>query len=84
MADEELRKEIVVEASPAVVFKALTDEEELVEWMPTGAKMDARVGGEYEFKYYWPERNIDSTARGKVLELIPNKKLIVHVECPKK
>ena len=52
MADEELRKEIVVEASPAVVFKALTDEEELVEWMPTGAKMDARVGGEYGFKYY--------------------------------
>jgi uncharacterized protein YndB with AHSA1/START domain len=43
--------------------------------MPTSARMDAHVGGEYEFKYYWPERNIDSTTRGKILELIPNEKL---------
>jgi len=75
LAEDELRKTIVVDASAAIVFKALTDETELVQWMPTGAKMDARVGGEYEFRYYWPERNVDSTARGKILELIPNNKL---------
>jgi uncharacterized protein YndB with AHSA1/START domain len=47
---EELRKTIVVNAEPEVVFKALTEAKELVEWMPNEAKMDARVGGEYEFK----------------------------------
>jgi uncharacterized protein YndB with AHSA1/START domain len=75
MTEEELRKEIVVDASPALVFKALTDEKELVKWMPTAAKMDARIGGEYEFKYHWADRNVDGTVRGKILELIPNKRL---------
>ena len=75
VAEDELRKTIVVDATPEVVFKALTDEKELVEWMPTSAKMDARVGGEYEFRYYWPERNVDSTSWRKILELVPNRKL---------
>jgi len=75
MIEDELRKTIVVDANAAVVFKALTDETELVQWMPTEAKMDAHVGGVYEFRYYSPERNVDSTARGKILELIPNIKL---------
>jgi len=75
MAEDELRKTIVMDASPAVIFKALTDEKELVKWMPSQATMDARVGGEYEFKYHWADRNIDGVVRGKILELIPNKKL---------
>jgi uncharacterized protein YndB with AHSA1/START domain len=70
-----ITKTIVVDAPPSTVFKALTDERELVRWMPQQAKMDARVGGEYEFKYYWPARNLDASARGKILELIPNKRL---------
>lgn len=37
--------------------------------------MEARVGGEYEFKYYWAEKNWNATAKGKILELIPNKRL---------
>ena len=72
---EEVRKTIVLDASPEVVFKALTDEQELVQWMPNQAKFDARVGGEYEFKYHWADRNVDGTVRGKVLELTPNKRL---------
>jgi len=52
----EIRKTVVADATPDVVFRALTDEKELVRWMPKEAKMDAKVGGEYEFKYYWPAR----------------------------
>ncbi len=74
-ATEEIRKSIVVDAPPERVFKALTDEEELVHWMPQAAKMDARVGGEYEFKYHWGDRNLDTILRGKILELEPDKKL---------
>jgi uncharacterized protein YndB with AHSA1/START domain len=72
---EEIRKTIVVEAPPEAVFKALTDEKELVQWMPREAKMDARVGGEYEFKYRWADRALDTVLRGKILELEPNRRL---------
>jgi len=72
---EEIRKTIVVDAPPEIVFKALTDEKELVQWMPQEAKMDARVGGEYEFKYHWGDRKLDTVLHGKILELQPNRRL---------
>jgi uncharacterized protein YndB with AHSA1/START domain len=37
--------------------------------------MDPRIGGEYEFKYYWPARKLEATARGKILDLVPGKRL---------
>jgi uncharacterized protein YndB with AHSA1/START domain len=72
---EEVRKSIVVDAPAESVFKALTDEKELVQWMPTEAKMDARVGGVYEFKYHWAARNLDTVLRGKILEMVLNERL---------
>jgi uncharacterized protein YndB with AHSA1/START domain len=72
---EEIRKQIIVDAPPEVVFKALTDEKELVRWMPQEAKMDVRVGGELEFKYHWADRGLDTVLRGKILELEPNKRI---------
>ena len=75
METTELRKTIVVDAPPEVVFKALTDEKELVQWMPNEAKMDARIGGKFEFKYRWAAKGLDSVLEGKILELIPNKRL---------
>jgi len=70
-----ITKSIIVDAPPSVVFRALTDEKELVHWMPRQAKFDARLGGEYEFRYYWARRNLEATAKGKILEPIPNKRL---------
>ena len=75
MLPGEIKKTIVINAPASVVFKALTDENDLIKWMPSEAKMDARIGGAYEFKYHWAERNVDSTTRGEILELIPNRKL---------
>ena len=75
MMQSKLRKEITVNASPDVVFRALTDEKELVQWMPKEAKMDARMGGRYEFKYYWAERGLESSASGTIVEYDPGKKL---------
>ena len=71
----ETKKSIVIDAPPSVVFKALTDENELVQWMFKEAKMDARVGGEYEVKIYWAAMNLTAIAKGKIIELISNKKL---------
>ena len=75
MTEGEIRKTIIVDAPPKVVFRALTDEKELVRWMPQEAKMEARVGGEYEFKYHWAQRGLDAVATGKILELIPDRRL---------
>ena len=75
MTEGEIRKTVVVDAPPEVVFKALTDEKELVRWMPQEARMDPRLGGEYEFKYHWAKKGLHSVATGKILELIPSKRL---------
>ena len=75
MTEGEVRKAIVVEAPPEVVFKALTDEKELGRWMTQEARMDPRIGGECEFKYHRAATGQRSVATGKILELIPDKRL---------
>jgi uncharacterized protein YndB with AHSA1/START domain len=71
----EIRKSVEIDAPPEVVFGALTDEKELVKWMPTEATMDPRVGGALRFKFHWEARNVDTEVRGKIRELIPGKRL---------
>jgi uncharacterized protein YndB with AHSA1/START domain len=75
MTEGEVRKTVVVDASPETVFKALTDEKELGRWMTQQARMDPRVGGECEFKYRRAATGQHSVATGRVLELIPDKRL---------
>ncbi|HUI24355.1 MAG TPA: SRPBCC domain-containing protein [Nitrososphaerales archaeon] len=71
----EIRKSIEIEAPPDVVYRALTDEKELVQWMPTEAKMDLRVGGAIRFKFHWEARNVDTEVEGTIEELVPGIKL---------
>jgi uncharacterized protein YndB with AHSA1/START domain len=75
LTTSEIKKNIIVDAPPRVVFRALTDEKDLVQWMPQEAKIDARVGGDYEFKYHWAQKGLDAVATGRILELIPDKRL---------
>jgi len=76
----DITKSILIDAPASVVFRALTDEKELVQWMPRRAKMDARVGGEYEFNFYSAARNSETNAKGKILELVPNRRLVYTFE----
>jgi len=41
----EIKKSIVIESSLQVVFKAITDPEELTQWFPDQAILKSRVGG---------------------------------------
>lgn len=70
-----IRKTIIIDAPPEVVFRAITDEKELINWFPDQAKLEARVGGAMEFKFQRDEETVDHTVIGKVLEIIPDKKL---------
>lgn len=71
---EEIQKTIVVDARPEVVFRALTDDQELTQWFPNHAVLEARVGGTMEFRFERPDGE-KHTMHGSVVELIPNKKL---------
>jgi uncharacterized protein YndB with AHSA1/START domain len=48
----EIRKTIVIDASPEVIFKAITDPEELTQWFPDQAILEAKVGGKMKFSFH--------------------------------
>ncbi|HEX6561534.1 MAG TPA: SRPBCC domain-containing protein [Nitrososphaera sp.] len=81
MTENEIRKVIVIDAPPDVVFEAISDPEELTSWFPDAAILEPKVGGKFQFIF-----NKDSDRRnkrndrgaspeGRVLEFIPNSKL---------
>jgi len=71
----EITKTIEVDAPPDVVFRALTDEKELAQWLPQEAKMDARVGGRLQFKYRRADRANELVFEGEILELVQDEKI---------
>jgi uncharacterized protein YndB with AHSA1/START domain len=79
----EVRKTIEVDAPADVVFRALTDERELVKWLPQEARMDARVGGQLQFKYHREGRANELVFEGEVLELVQDKKVSYTYHFPK-
>jgi uncharacterized protein YndB with AHSA1/START domain len=76
----EIRKTIVIDASPEVVFKAITEPEELTQWFPDQAILVPKVGGKVRFvtlKEIHPEWKLDRDyiSEGTIKEFVPNKKL---------
>src|SRR5712692_6414847 len=76
----EIRKSIVIDASPEVVFKAITDPNELTNWFPDNAIFDGRIGGKVRFTFNKEsskeqDRSCQSEHEGTVKEFIPNKKV---------
>src|SRR5215831_16378070 len=48
----EVTKNIVIDAPPEVVFKAITDQNQLTNWFPDQAILEAKVGGKMKFSFY--------------------------------
>jgi uncharacterized protein YndB with AHSA1/START domain len=74
----DIRKIIVIDASPEAVFKAITDPTELTNWFPDNAIFDGRIGGKVRFtfnKESSKELDRDYSPEGIVKEFIPNKKV---------
>ena len=74
-----IEKNIVIDASPEVVFKAITDQEELTNWLPDQAILEAKLGGRVKFSFYKDKerehREFDFFPEGTIIEFIPNKKV---------
>src|SRR5919199_4175270 len=74
-----IEKNIVIDASPEVVFKAITDQEELTNWFPDQAIMEAKLGGKVKFGFYKDKEHkqgeVECVPEGTIIEFIPNKKV---------
>ena len=73
---EEIKKTIIVNASPDVVFRALTDDAELTHWFSNERTvLEPQVGGAWMLKNCRSDIGNIHTMRGKVFEIIQDKKL---------
>ena len=79
----EIDKTIIINASPEVVFKAITTPEDLTNWFPDQAMIEPVVVAKVQFitlKEKHPEYNLDKDyiMEGTVKELVQNRKLPIH------
>jgi uncharacterized protein YndB with AHSA1/START domain len=47
-----IEKNVVIDASPEVIFKAITDPKELTNWFPDQAILEPKLGGKVKFGFY--------------------------------
>jgi uncharacterized protein YndB with AHSA1/START domain len=74
----EIRKTIIIDATPEVVFKAITDPNELTHWFPDQAILEPKVGGKMKFSFFKTDsqyRQMDYFPEGIISEFVPNKKI---------
>jgi uncharacterized protein YndB with AHSA1/START domain len=74
----EIRKNIIIDATPEVVFRAITDPNELTHWFPDQAFLEPRVGGKMKFSFFKTDsqyRQMDFFPEGIISKFVPNKKI---------
>ena len=73
---EEIKKTITINASPEVVFRVLINETELMQWFSNERTLlEPQVGGAWMLKNCRSYTGKIHTMRGKILEIIQDKKL---------
>lgn len=74
----EIKKIIEIDASPKIVFDALTRPEELIQWFPDQAIFEAKVDGKMHFSFLKDhnQKKTDHYLDGEILESIQDKKLV--------
>ncbi|TLX85261.1 MAG: SRPBCC domain-containing protein [Thaumarchaeota archaeon] len=76
MTENEVRKIIEIDAPPEIVFKALTNIEDLTQWFPDKGIFEPRVGGKMRFTFLAsPRMDRDHLLEGEIVEFVANKKL---------
>lgn len=78
MSDLEIRKTIEIDASPEIVFEALTNSKSLSQWFPDQAVLEPKIGGKMKFIFFSKGAkplDRDFFPEGEIMEFVPNKKL---------
>ena len=82
MTEKEIKIIVEIDASPEVVFKAISNQTELTNWFPDDAILEPRAGGKYMVVFLKDSKkprmkmDRDFINEGKILEIIKNKKLV--------
>jgi len=63
-----------INATAEILYRAWTDKADLEGWLATEAEVDARVDGEYIFR--WPSPDGALSARGAYIELVPGERIV--------
>lgn len=80
-----LRLKRHIKASPEKIYKAFTDPDVYVAWLPPHGfvgkvhAMDARVGGKFRMSFYTANKSWENTFGGTYVELVPFSR-IVHTD----
>ena len=68
---EQIEREVLLSASPAEVWRALTDGDQVSEWFGAEVEMEPHRGGRVHFRFP------DGTKRGAVIETFETERLLV-------
>jgi uncharacterized protein YndB with AHSA1/START domain len=73
-----IEKKVLIQAAPSVIYHALTDAKDVVQWFCDRATSDARVGG--EFRAYWRMGSEGQAQRGRAVftVLVPDTQVDLH------
>jgi uncharacterized protein YndB with AHSA1/START domain len=69
-SNSRIEKTVLIQASPAIVFQALTDARDLVRWFCDRATSDPREGG--EFVAQWKSGKTSTRGRAVYTRLVPS------------
>jgi uncharacterized protein YndB with AHSA1/START domain len=78
----EIKQVIELNSSQEDVFKAISNPEDLINWFPDVAILEPRVGGKFKISFLKDSKkpkmkmDMDFINEGKILEIVPNKKLV--------
>lgn len=64
-----------LDASPATVFRALTDARELSRWWTTSAESDPRTGGAFSYRFEFEDASRDHTYEGAYHEITTDERV---------
>jgi uncharacterized protein YndB with AHSA1/START domain len=73
--DSFVHQTVTIKSSPEIVFKALTEADELMRWFPTRVESDPRPGGKFHFSWEFANASENGSQQGEYVDVLPNRKL---------
>jgi uncharacterized protein YndB with AHSA1/START domain len=70
-----IKQSVSIQKPRELVFKALTQAEELMRWFPSRAESDPQPGGKLKLSWDFTDASQNGTQDGEYVEIIPNEKL---------
>ena len=73
-----IEKRVLIQASPALIFRALTEAREIADWFCDRAASDPRIGGELRAYWRMGSRGEAQRGRARFSRLIPDALVELH------